>query len=299
MTTTDANGNYEFGEELGLLPGEYRLVQTQPDGYLDVGAREGSEGGSVSGDRDGFDNVIGNINIELGNTAATDYDFKEVRPASIEGNVYHDENDNGIQDPGEDGIANVAIQVTRISAKDGVTNDPFANHPPITVFTDANGHYSVEGLPPGIYEVVEINNYPPGADPLAPFIDGQDAVGTVGGTPNGTQSNDRFSNIELCPDDHGEEYNFGELQPSSISGYVSVDLPGQSKLDPSDPNFVGVEGVTIQLLNENGDLIGTTQTDANGMYEFGDLAPGTYSICLLYTSPSPRDRTRSRMPSSA
>ena len=25
----------------------------------------------------------------------------------------------------------------------------------------------------------------------------------------------------------------------------------------------------------------------------------TYGICLLYTSPSPRDRTRSRMPSSA
>ena len=27
--------------------------------------------------------------------------------------------------------------------------------------------------------------------------------------------------------------------------------------------------------------------------------PLTFSICLLYTSPSPRDRTRSRMPSSA
>ena len=26
---------------------------------------------------------------------------------------------------------------------------------------------------------------------------------------------------------------------------------------------------------------------------------GLYMICLLYTSPSPRDRTRSRMPSSA
>ena len=26
---------------------------------------------------------------------------------------------------------------------------------------------------------------------------------------------------------------------------------------------------------------------------------GKFSICLLYTSPSPRDRTRSRMPSSA
>ena len=26
---------------------------------------------------------------------------------------------------------------------------------------------------------------------------------------------------------------------------------------------------------------------------------GNYAVCLLYTSPSPRDRTRSRMPSSA
>ena len=32
----------------------------------------------------------------------------------------------------------------------------------------------------------------------------------------------------------------------------------------------------------------------------GKLVPSTYvKICLLYTSPSPRDRTRSRMPSSA
>ena len=29
------------------------------------------------------------------------------------------------------------------------------------------------------------------------------------------------------------------------------------------------------------------------------LETGTYSICLLYTSPSPRDATLSRMPSSA
>ena len=33
-----------------------------------------------------------------------------------------------------------------------------------------------------------------------------------------------------------------------------------------------------------------------GVQSFG---PGLYVLCLLYTSPSPRDRTRSRMPSSA
>ena len=32
--------------------------------------------------------------------------------------------------------------------------------------------------------------------------------------------------------------------------------------------------------------------------ESGPITP-TYRACLLYTSPSPRDRTRSRMPSSA
>ena len=31
----------------------------------------------------------------------------------------------------------------------------------------------------------------------------------------------------------------------------------------------------------------------------GKPLPGRTNICLLYTSPSPRDRTRSRMPSSA
>ena len=30
-----------------------------------------------------------------------------------------------------------------------------------------------------------------------------------------------------------------------------------------------------------------------------DALPGMIDACLLYTSPSPRDRTRSRMPSSA
>ena len=35
------------------------------------------------------------------------------------------------------------------------------------------------------------------------------------------------------------------------------------------------------------------------MATFPTMFFGMYNICLLYTSPSPRDRTRSRMPSSA
>ena len=36
-----------------------------------------------------------------------------------------------------------------------------------------------------------------------------------------------------------------------------------------------------------------------GLEGFRKLRMVRYTICLLYTSPSPRDRTRSRMPSSA
>ena len=176
-TTTDESGNYEFGEELDIKPGTFRLVEIQPDGFLNVGESAGSAGGLAT------ENVISEIEIPLGGTAATDYDFKEVRPASIEGNVFHDANNDGVFDPNEQGIANVLIQVTRVSAKDGVANDPFADTEVMFVRTDANGHYSVEQLPPGIYQVIEINNYPANeVDPLAPFIDGIDTVGTVDGS---------------------------------------------------------------------------------------------------------------------
>src|SRR5665811_1560873 len=45
---------------------------------------------------------------------------------------------------------------------------------------------------------------------------------------------------------------------------------------------------------------GSAGVDAISMQEFdADRSKHLYKLCLLYTSPSPRDRTRSRMPSSA
>lgn len=281
QTTTDDAGNYMFGKELGLKPGEYQIIEVQPDGYLDVGASagqvEGTDSGNVESDGSN-DNIITGISIPLGGTSATDYDFKEVKPASIQGNVWHDKDDDGVFDPDEDGIANVLIQVTRVGAKEGVTADPFENTAPIFVRTDAAGHYSVDALPPGIYEVVEINNDPEGGNPLNEYVDGKDSTGNVRGTTVGTKSNDAFSQIELCADDHGVEYDFGELKPASISGYVSVETPGQGKTDPTDPNFQPIAGVTMQLLDSNGNLLDTTITDATGNYSFDGLAPGNYTV---------------------
>ena len=67
-----------------------------------------------------------------------------------------------------------------------------------------------------------------------------------------------------------------------------------------------VGGVIINMSSQMGHVGGPIRSVYN-MTKFGfegltkgmsiDLAK--YNICLLYTSPSPRDRTRSRMPSSA
>ena len=53
------------------------------------------------------------------------------------------------------------------------------------------------------------------------------------------------------------------------------------------------------VANEPDGPIHKTLTDCLEAYMVKTGFKGHYRFCLLYTSPSPRDRTRSRMPSSA
>ena len=66
---------------------------------------------------------------------------------------------------------------------------------------------------------------------------------------------------------------------------------------------ITIDGVTEQYTYDAADVRvtvdGTTQLwDRNGLPTLISTSAGD-NYCLLYTSPSPRDRTRSRMPSSA
>ena len=54
-----------------------------------------------------------------------------------------------------------------------------------------------------------------------------------------------------------------------------------------------INGKTYNMVVDWGD--GTSDT----ITSYNHAEPNTPNTCLLYTSPSPRDRTRSRMPSSA
>ncbi len=248
--TTDANGNYEFE---GLLPSTYRVVETQPDGYLSVGDTPGTVDGDTRGVVTTVD-VLSSINLDGGDNSINN-DFAETQPATLSGYVYYDANDNGIMDAGEQGIGGVHLTVTNVSS--GQTAD---------AYTMPDGSWYVGGLMPGPYKVTE--------DQPAGYLDGLDVAGTAGGTAH--NPGDLIDGIQLVGGQSGLNYDFGELLPASVSGYVYVDANNNGSFDPGETPIAGVK---VTLLDASGKPTGATAvTDSSGFYQFDNLMPGTYGV---------------------
>jgi SdrD B-like domain len=60
----------------------------------------------------------------------------------------------------------------------------------------------------------------------------------------------------------------------SISGYVFHDDDQDSTRDEGEG---GISGVTVNLMNANGEIVKIVYSDANGVYYFGNISPGRYS----------------------
>ena len=92
--------------------------------------------------------------------------------------------------------------------------------------------------------------------------------------------------------------------PASIAPAVAVRGDGLIAVSWQDNRFDSEPGWTGSLLTGEGtdpddwEILVATRA-AGGDWSAPVNASGDASHCLLYTSPSPRDRTRSRMPSSA
>ena len=80
--------------------------------------------------------------------------------------------------------------------------------------------------------------------------------------------------------------NGGPVPDSTVSGYTTP--AGYNKFDYRSG------GVPVRVGAREG---GIMDSEASEMIDMGGMEKDY--TCLLYTSPSPRDRTRSRMPSSA
>jgi len=247
-TTTDPFGDYEF---LDLLPGTYRVVETQPIGYESVGAQIGMVDGSPRGTVTSVD-VLSDIAL-LGGEVSLGNDFGEVMPASVSGRVHLDLDQDCAYDEGEPLLAGVTIE---LFDADGQLL--------ATTLTDTLGEYAFTGLMPGTYSIHEVQP--------EEYLDACDHVGTAGGSH---VQPDTFVGIELGSGTHGERYDFAEIEPSSISGFVYEDDDNDGVLDADENRIVGV---TVTLLDAEGQVVATTTTGEKGNYEFTDLRPGVYTV---------------------
>ncbi len=254
-TVTDENGAYAFE---GLPPGEYGLREITPDEYLDGS----SQAGNVDGDGRGAVDTSGTITgIQLGSgEEGEDFLFCEHKPAILGGTVFHDRSDDGVIDPDEEGIAGVEVQL--IDEDGNVVQ---------TAVTDENGNYEFTGITPGTYCVREVQP--------DDWYDGKDAVGDIGGETAGNldPAGDKIGQIEIGWGDVGTDYDFGELQPGSISGRVHLDLIRDCTYDPEEGEEL-LPDVTVELIDQDGNVVATETTDASGEYRFDSVPPGTYAI---------------------
>ena len=252
-TLTNNDGEYRFED---LLPDTYQVVETQPSGYFSIGAIPGTVDGSTRGVVSGQD-VISEITL-LGGEDSVHNDFGEALPGQLSGNVYHDADDDGQFDGGETGIGGAIVSVQYLPSEGPAP-------PPDVVYTEPDGSWAVDGLMPGDYRVEEITP--------AGYFDGLDTAGTLGGTAH--NPGDSITGIHLNSGQSGEEYNFGEIVPSSISGRVIADANANGVFDAGDHVL---PGVTVHLRDASGSLMATIQTDAQGRYSFDRLTPGVYGV---------------------
>lgn len=252
---TGSDGSYRFDN---LRPGTYTITQTQPPGFLDGRDTLGSLGGTAGNDR--FQNIV----IRMGQHG-TNYNFGELRPASLGGFVYVDADNDGIKSASEVGIGGVTVTLTG--------TDDLGNSVRLTQTTASDGSYRFDGLRPGNYTVSETQ--PDG------YLDGKEAIGSAGGSLSG---NDRISNVVLSSGVQANGYNFGELQAASIRGSVYSDLNNNGQREATESGIAGVR-ITLTGIDDRGQTVNmTATTGADGWYSFTGLRPGTYTI--VQTQPS-------------
>ena len=242
-TKTDANGAYSFDN----LPDGTYSVRVVKDGALTDTEQTGDPDSTL-------DNASEPITLNEANPTKKNVDFGYVPDYFITGTIYRDGNRSGALDSDEKLYEGVTVQ---LRDKDG--------NVVATTTTDADGTYSFDKLPAGTYSVTVVQ-------------DGPIASLEQTGDPDATKDN-ASEPITLNNDNPSKtDVNFGYVNNNSLSGTVYRDDSRNEKQDGTEP---GYSGVTVQLLDKDGTVVGTTTTDKDGRYSFEHLPDGTYSVTVV------------------
>ena len=225
----------------------------------------------------------------LPGAALAERNFGEIQTSSLTGNVYADENGNGLRDVGENvGIPGVVVTLTG-------TND-LGLAVTCSVASNASGAYTFpnvadpviacRALRPGSYTITETK-------PAGLTSTGAQA-GSLGGTTGADVTTQFVQNVVIGNSASvASGYNFGH-QGTLLGGSVYVDTNNNGVRDPGEPGIPGVavtlSGNTAGNVNLCAVFTCSVTTDASGNYAFPNV-PGSdatgYTIRELDAGGSP------------
>jgi SdrD B-like domain/Secretion system C-terminal sorting domain len=280
-TITDANGNYLFA---GLSAATYSVGFTSPVGTTFTGKDAGGNDNTDSdvntnginfGKTDNFVLATGenktNVDAGLILTAPTTASLGDKVWLDLTGGTAN------VQDAGEPGVAGVTVNLYRDTNGDGVINGAEASTPYLTTVTDVFGNYIFNNLPAAAGSTLYQVGF------VAPS--GYTLVTANVGTDE-TKDSDANTGTGLT----GNYFLFPGQRNLTVDGGLTQNSPaGTARLGDrvwfdantngvQDAGETGVAGVTVTLYNNLGTAIATTTTDANGNYQFSNLAAGDYSV---------------------
>jgi len=242
-TITNVNGNYLF---TGLSAGNYFVdvdETTLPSTLL---ALTTADPASTLITLAASTITTQNLNADAGYSLPSNF--------AMGNRLWHDVNNNGAQDAGEPGIPNVTITVTNGTGT-GCAGG-------CTAVTDEGGFWIVTGLTNGTFNVtVDTND----ADFPRFFT-------LTSGTNPRTAT---IASADLMNVDFGYVYTgTGSSPTGSISGRVFQDMDGDLSYDALEERA----STTVNLLDEDGNIVATTTTNATGQYSFTGVFVGQYSV---------------------
>lgn len=262
-TYTDADGLYYFDE---VYPGDYYLKFEIPEEYQNTLSSMGGDPGRDS-DING-DNGPGTTSLLSLGADDPNIDAGLIQCANIGGTVWFDYNTNNIEDLTENGINGMIVELYKLEPYGWTLWD-----------SQVTGHKEGTGSEDGFYKFcanpgtyyLKFLNPPQTLVVVGPGFGPEDKDSDVTGR-YGEGTTDDFTVLS------GDEYcdiGAGYYIMGSIGDYVWNDSNGNGMRDGGEQ---GVEGVTVNAINAEGDIVASTISDADGNYVIDYLGRDAYFI---------------------
>ncbi len=236
--TTGEDGSFILG---ALRPDEYTMTVHCPDQH--VMSRTDNLALPLTAGKD-----TQSVRLEIAMGAEwTDQKVGTVIPAGLSGQLWLDENNNGLFDAGERTPAGYEITVT-----DDRTGKVFD-----TLRTDENGMYSTFGMIPGNFTL----SFPLDERTIAPKPGNSDFREEDGQLV--------LAGIALAENEQRDGLLLGIVRYTTIGGSVWIDRGGE----------IGtLSGAEITLKDGEGNALRSIVTTADGLFRFNKLMPGAYQL---------------------